>query len=114
MFLAATTRHFSKERGTMNIDINNKNDVLTVILDGRLDSNTAGELDEVLNKELKPETKALVVDMKKVDFVSSKGIRVLVASYRKIESKDITIANANDSIKEIFRISGLLRIFKFE
>jgi len=81
------------------------------MLAGRLDSATAGELEERINAELTPETGELTIDLREVDFISSKGLRVLVAAYHMLESKKVTLIDANASIQEVLRLSGLLKIF---
>lgn len=95
----------------MTIDFTKENETLTVTLDGRLDSTTAGDLENFLEKELDDSTASLTFDFAGVDYISSKGLRILVATFKKMNGRPMTIANANDSVKEIMRLSGLLKVF---
>lgn len=95
----------------MKIEFTDENGLLNIVLDGRLDSASAGELNSVLDEKLTDDARALYFDMSSVDYVSSKGLRVLVLAYKKMNGKMVTIANANDSVKEVLRLSGLLKFF---
>lgn len=95
----------------MTIDFTNENNNLSVALNGRLDSTTAGDLESFLEKELKEETASLKFDFANVDFISSKGLRILVAAFKKMGGRPMSIVNANTSVKEIMRLSGLLKVF---
>lgn len=95
----------------MTIDFTKENEVLSVALDGRLDSTTAGDLENFLEKELDDSTASLTFDFAGVDYISSKGLRILVATFKKMNGRPMTIANANASVKEIMRLSGLLKVF---
>lgn len=98
----------------MTINVEKNNDDLKFILKGRLDSTTADELDAAMSKELENATGNVTVDLSDVDFISSKGLRVLVGAYKKLSNKELILKGANESIKEVIRLSGLLKIFKME
>jgi len=98
----------------VNIETNRTEGNLTVKIEGRLDSVSSGEFDKVLSGELQDEPLSLVIDMKRLDFISSKGLRVLVAAQKQLKGKKISIVNANNDIKEVLRISGLMRIFNIK
>jgi len=95
----------------MTTEIRRNDGNLTVVLSGRLDSTTSGELEEILKKELDGEVSSLTVDLERIDFISSKGLRVLVGAYQTLNGKEMTLSGANSSIKELLRMSGLLKIF---
>jgi len=78
---------------------------------GRLDSLTAGDMEAVVNESLNDDVKSLVFDMKDVDFISSKGLRVLVAAYKKMEGRPVTLDHVNPSVMEVLKLSGLLKVF---
>lgn len=96
----------------MTIDIKKENNDLTVIPVGRLDSTTAGALDEVLKREINTDTTSLTVNMSGVDFISSMGLRVLVAAYQRLGVKVVNINGANASVLEVLSLSGLDKIFR--
>jgi len=98
----------------MNIEISKENGNTTVQLNTRLDSTTAGEFDKVLQEEVPLVENSLILNFKNVDFISSIGLRVLVSAYKGLNGKDLIIKDANSSVKEIMKLSGLLSIFKFD
>lgn len=95
----------------MKIDVKNSDGELFIKPEGTLDSVTSTELEEVLAKELTDDVKSLRFDFSGVDFISSKGLRVLVAAYRKMNGRKMQIENMNDSVQEVLRLSGLLKVF---
>lgn len=96
----------------MTIEVIKNNGELTVGLNGRLDSTTAGQLLDTFSSELDANVKSLTVDLSRVDYVSSMGLRVLLGAYKTMNGRGMTIAGANQSVIDILRMSGLLKIFK--
>ena len=84
---------------------------LTVIPGERLDSATSGEFQDFLTENFTADVEKLTLDFSQVDFISSKGLRVLVSTYKGLEGRKMEIINANASVKEVLRLSGLLKIF---
>lgn len=92
-----------------------KNDKeLTVKINGRVDSATSDELMKYLSDNFTSEIENLVLDFAEVDFISSKGLRVLVSVYKGLNNQKMKIINSNASVKEVLRLSGLLEIFNVE
>ena len=96
----------------MTIELNKNNGDLLIALTGRLDSTTAGDLEEAFKAELNDSIRSLTVDLEKVDFISSKGLRVLVGAYKTLRGKDVILTGANTSVTELLRLSGLDKVFK--
>lgn len=94
----------------MDIDKILEEDKLTIKLNGRLDTNTAPELEEELKKGL-PNVTDLVLDFEDLKYISSAGLRV-VLSTQKIMNKQgtMSIENVNDLIMEIFEATGFSSI----
>lgn len=94
----------------MDIDKILEEDKLTIKLNGRLDTNTAPELEEELKKDL-PNVTDLVLDFEDLKYISSAGLRV-VLSTQKIMNKqgNMAIKNVNDLIMEIFEATGFSSI----
>lgn len=82
-------------------------------LEGRLDTNTAPELEEAVKELLeKEELKNLTLDMENITYLSSAGLRVLLSTQKKINllQGELIIANANKTLKEVFEITGFMGI----
>ncbi|MBE6495364.1 MAG: STAS domain-containing protein [Methanobrevibacter thaueri] len=99
----------------MNIlkDYDNKD--LTLSVEGRIDTLTSQDLEKEINEEL-GKFDSLVIDFEKVEYISSAGLRVLIATQKKLKSTDtpMVIKNVNETINEIFRMSGFDKILKIE
>ena len=78
----------------------------TLALTGRLDTATAPELEAVIRQSLQGVT-ALNIDMKALEYISSAGLRVLLSA-QKIMNKqgEMKVTHVNDTIMEIFEITG--------
>ncbi len=88
---------------------------LTVEVEDRVDTITSQELEKELNKELDNIT-SLTLDFTKLEYISSAGLRVLIATQKKLKSKDVplVIKNINETIEEIFGMSGFDKILTIE
>lgn len=82
---------------------------LMIALEGRLDTNTAVDLEKEV-QDLK-DIKVLIFDLEKLEYISSAGLRILLACQKKMNIQGtMMIKNANDSIKEVFDITGFSNI----
>ena len=88
--------------------------VLNVKVEGRLDTATAPELEEELAEAL-DEAEELVFDLEGLEYMSSAGLRILLATQKKMAQKGgMKVVNVNDVIKEIFDITGFSDILTIE
>jgi anti-sigma B factor antagonist len=90
----------------MTINKIKENDSLMIALEGRLDTLTAPKLDAEIQGALDG-IKSLVFDFEKLAYISSAGLRILLAA-QKIMNKQGTmvIRNAGPEIREIFDVTG--------
>ncbi len=79
---------------------------LTAVIEGRVDTTTAPELEKSLKEDMEGCTE-LILDFKNVEYISSAGLRVLLSA-QKIMSKqgEMTLINVNSDIMEIFEVTG--------
>ena len=98
----------------MNIVKNKNGDRLEFILEGSLDTITAPELDIEVKDSLDG-VKELIFDLKKLDYVSSSGLRVFLSA-QKIMNKQgsMKILNSNEMVMEIFEVTGFIDILNVE
>lgn len=82
-------------------------DVLKLAIIGRLDTTTAPQL-ECAIKENVQNVKSISIDMKKTEYVSSAGLRVLLTAYKAMKAKKGTmqISGVNEEIMDVFIITG--------
>ena len=88
-------------------------DELTIALDGRLDTTTAPELEAELGGL--NDVKTLIMDMNKLVYISSAGLRVLLKA-QKIMNKQgsMTVRNISQEIREIFEVTGFEELLNIE
>ncbi len=98
----------------MEIKLEKDLDKLVVALSGRLDTTTAPQLEEKFKSELS-DVKELVIDLKDLEYISSAGLRVLLLGQKTMNKQGkMTVINANESIMEIFDVTGFSDILNIE
>mgnify|MGYP002523418354 CR=1 FL=1 len=88
---------------------------LTLFIVGRIDTITSQDLENQINDEM-GKFDSLILDFNDLEYISSAGLRVLIAAQKKLKQDEIpmSIKNVNDAISEIFRMSGFDKILKIE
>lgn len=99
----------------MEITKNYNGKELTLSVEGRVDTITSKELEQEINDEL-GNFDSLIIDFTELKYISSAGLRVLIATQKKLRLENIpfVIKNVNDTVGEIFRMSGFDKILKIE
>ena len=98
----------------MNIIKNVNGSSMEVVLEGRLDTATSPELESALKESLDDITD-LTFNMEKLEYISSSGLRVLLATQKTMNKKgNMKIVNANEMIMEIFDVTGFVDILTIE
>lgn len=90
------------------------NTVAAIEIEGRLDTMTAPDLEKSVMGDLTG-IKSLTFDLKNLEYVSSAGLRVLL-SIQKIMNRQGTmvIKNANDTVMDIFEVTGFVDILDIQ
>lgn len=99
----------------MTITKNRDGNAVNFALEGRLDTTTAPQLEEAL-KENMDGVEALTLDMEKLEYVSSAGLRVLLSAQKSMNAVKGTMVlrNVCEDIKEVFEITGFCDILTIE
>lgn len=98
----------------LNITKNTENNTLSVALAGRLDTTTAPQLETELKDNLDGVT-ALILDMNTLEYISSAGLRVLLSAQKRMNAQgEMKITNVNETIMEIFEVTGFTDILTIE
>ena len=86
----------------------------TFKVEGRLDTQTAPELEKEVDSVVS-NLKELVFDMTGLEYVSSAGLRVILKAQKIMNTKgSMKLTGVNDSIMEVFDITGFLDILTIE
>lgn len=96
----------------MKLNFETNEETLFVSIEGRLDTTTSPLLEESLQKEWK--TKNIQFDFKQLDYISSAGLRVLLATLKQAKRQDGTIKllHLNNTVMEVFEITGFKKLFQ--
>lgn len=96
----------------MNIQKVANGNELEIILDGRLDTNTAVALEqEIVDMQ---GVKALTLNLKDLQYVSSAGLRVILMAHKKMRAAAGTmeVKHPNEMVMEVFEMTGFNDILK--
>ena len=85
---------------------------LTIQLSGELNTLTASELSALLDKELGG-VKNLVLDFAECDYVSSAGLRVLLATFKQMKAAKggMSLTNVGENFRDVLQNTGLDAVF---
>ena len=83
-------------------------------MNGRLDTTTAPELEAVIKENLAGVTN-LVMDFAELEYLSSAGLRVILSAQKTMNKQgEMVIRNVNETINEVFEITGFIDILTIE
>ena len=99
----------------MNITKNENDEKITLLLNGRLDKLSSPMLEETINKEIEKK-KDIVIDFKNLEYISSAGLRILIAGEKQLKSvgKSMEIINVNDDVMSILKVTGFVYILNIK
>lgn len=91
----------------INKAISNQNVIIT--LKGRLDTMTATQLDDEAKSIDFDGVEAVTLNLKDLEYISSSGLRVILALYKNLKSKggNLKIVNVSNTIMELFSMTGM-------
>lgn len=91
----------------INKAISNQNVIIT--LKGRLDTMTAPQLDDEAKIIDFDEVETVTLNLKDLEYISSSGLRVILALYKNLKSKggNLKIVNVSNTIMELFSMTGM-------
>ena len=103
----------------MEITTRDTDDIKVVMLEGELDTLAAPEAKRQLNQLREQGVKKIVLNLEKLEFISSSGLRVLLATAQGLKEAggELRVCKLNETVQEVFDISGfstLLLVFDNE
>lgn len=98
----------------MEIATSMQQEVAVVALAGRFDAQSAGQVDSSLQARFQEDVEKLVVDMERVEYVSSAGLRVLLAAAKKSSGLGghLVLCGLHPYVLEVFEVAGFTSIFQ--
>lgn len=97
----------------MTIEKKMENGKMILKISGRLDTQTAPELEKTM--EDMEDCKELILDMAELEYISSAGLRVILKAQKLMNIKgEMKVTGVNESVMEVFEITGFSDILIFE
>jgi len=98
----------------MNITESKIGEINVVHVEGRLDTTNYGELEHHLSALTDNNEVQILLDMSKLEYISSSGLRILLMFLKKIKTVEgrFMLCSMSSDIREIFEISGFVNIFE--
>jgi anti-sigma B factor antagonist len=92
----------------MDIQMRSVGAVSVLDLTGNLDTNTSPAAENEVNQLLEDGHDKILFNFKDLNFISSSGLRVLLATAKKLKMTGgkMMVCNLNDTVQEVFDISG--------
>lgn len=99
----------------MNIKLINRGQEGELVLEGRLDTLTAPEAEEVFNQTAERFDK-VILNMRDLEYVSSAGLRTLKRLHMAMKKKNgnLVLTNVRKMVMEVFEMTGFAGLLKFE
>jgi len=96
----------------MKLETSEKNGIGTARLEGSIDGKTAPEVREQLRPLLAANSK-IVLDLTKVDYLSSAGLRLLLLLYRELSARKgkVVLLGVSEDIRTVMSHTGFLNFF---
>ena len=96
-----------------NIELNGTS--MKIALEGRLDTLTAPDLEAELGNYAISEMTEIVLDLEKLEYISSAGLRVLLSAQKTMNKQGaMKVVHVNETIMEIFEVTGFSDILTIE
>jgi len=97
----------------VEIQTRDTNGIKVIDLIGKLDTSTSPDAEKHLNKLMGEGEKKIIINLEKLDYISSAGLRVLLSTNKQLQKTGgmMRICNLNEVVQEIFDISGFSSIF---
>jgi anti-anti-sigma factor len=98
----------------MEIKARHRGDILVLDMTGRLDTSTSGSAHDAIVDFAKTQPKRVVLNLDKLDYVSSAGLRVILTLAKLLQSSsgEMKICHANGAVTEVLQTSGFSSLIK--
>lgn len=97
----------------LDLEHEDKNGVIVVYFYGKMDTRTSNDAEKYINRLIDAGNLNILMNFEELDFASSTGLRVILATGKKLISSDgkLTICNPNHTVNDVLKMSGFNRMF---
>lgn len=98
---------------SMEITTTIRENATILSVDGRVDTATAPLLEQAINHEIGQQRRKILLDFSKVTYISSGGLRVLLATAKKLKNPGdrFALCSLSPEVMKILRLAGFTSIF---
>ncbi|RXE56787.1 hypothetical protein ABH15_01065 [Methanoculleus taiwanensis] len=99
--------------GNLEITERHEGEVAIVSLKGRLDAASSQDAEQRMNGLIDAGSRAILVNLSGLDYISSSGLRVLLASLKRLKKTggNLHLAEPKPAVRDVFTMAGFHRIF---
>jgi len=99
----------------MDVETRKQGNVTVVSLAGKLDAVTSPAFEQQIRGTIDSGSHAIVVDLARLDYISSAGLRALLVLAKQVKAKGgkACLANVSGDVRSVFEMSGFNAIFEF-
>ena len=96
----------------MDVETERQDNVLSVLVSGRIDGSNAAAFEETVKAAMEESDRAVVMDLEKLSYISSAGLRILLMIAKNLASRDgkLALCALSEPIREVIEISGFDKI----
>jgi anti-sigma B factor antagonist len=96
----------------MDISVRETGGVSVMDFTGNLDTNTSPAAENVVNQLLEGGNEKIIFNFMNLNYISSSGLRILLSTAKKMKTSGgkMMVCNLNDTVQEVFDISGFAAI----
>lgn len=100
----------------MKTDIQKINGKIIATLVGELDTAAAVQVEKELQPLFEAKGENIVIECEGLEYISSSGLRILLGILKNAiaNGNSVVMSHVNDDIKNVFRLTGFINLFKFE
>jgi anti-anti-sigma factor len=100
----------------MNIEESTRDGVTVLAPHGRIDTTTSPALDEAVRRTVDEGARALLIDFRGVDYISSAGLRVLLVLAKRMREVGgrVVLCGMGQPVRQVFQLAGFLPLFTIE
>lgn len=97
----------------LDIELKEYEEVKIVLVEGKMNTASSPELGNYLTDLIEKGFNSILLDLKDVDYISSTGLRVILQTGKKLKTTGgkIVICGLNETLEEVFRMSGFSMMF---
>ena len=100
----------------MEVKIVEQDNVLTALLNGRLDTAVSADVSAALQPMIEQADKTLILDCKDLSYISSSGLRIFLTIRKAAADKGgkVIVKDINTEIRQVFMMTGFLNLFQIQ